>query len=179
MSPLHGLRSCGYDVDITHLRLYRVYIRKHPCGGRHSYEIRRDDSSVTFAAFEMNYLSLLLLSIATVPVFSSNRTCRYTPGDKEWPSPDEWSRLNGTVGGRLVATIPQASVCHTSPYSNYDETECEALAASWTLPTTLYVTSLPECDSDTCQQAVPCPTKRPRPRRSGSRLTCCLHTAVK
>lgn len=174
MSPLHGLRSHGYDMDITHFRLCQVYIRKHPCGGRRPYEIRRDDSSVTFAAFEMNYLFLLLLSIATVPVCSSSRMCRYAPEDKEWPSPDDWSRLNGTVGGRLIATIPQASVCHTSPYNNYDEVECEVLAASWTQPTTLYVTSLPECDSDTCQQAVRCPTKRVRPRRSRLWLTCIL-----
>lgn len=111
----------------------------------------------------MGSLFLLLSSIATVPVCSLSTRCRYIPEDEEWPSPADWTRLNGTVGGRLVATIPQASVCHAFPYHNYDEIECEALAARWNLSTTLYVTSSPKCDNDTCQQAVRCPTKRFRP----------------
>jgi len=66
-------------------------------------------------------------------------SCRNIPGDAGWPRQVDWAHLNKTVGGRLIATIPQASVCHTSPYFDYNETACEALAAGWDLAKTLYV----------------------------------------
>ncbi|KAG6361364.1 hypothetical protein INS49_009591 [Diaporthe citri] len=49
------------------------------------------------------------------------------PGDETWPSSADWQTLNSTVGGRLVATIPQASVCHATPYANYDEAACSVV----------------------------------------------------
>ncbi|KAI1100577.1 putative FAD-dependent isoamyl alcohol oxidase [Jackrogersella minutella] len=57
--------------------------------------------------------------------------CRYIPGDADWPSPDDWSNLNKTIQGRLIETVPQASVCHTSPYSDFDATACETLKTTW------------------------------------------------
>ncbi|KAI1073515.1 putative FAD-dependent isoamyl alcohol oxidase [Whalleya microplaca] len=61
----------------------------------------------------------------------ANTGCRYTPGDPGWPSSDDWSNLNNTVHGQLIKTIPQASVCHTLPYSNFNQTACEALQSTW------------------------------------------------
>ncbi|KAK4208838.1 hypothetical protein QBC37DRAFT_64496 [Rhypophila decipiens] len=58
-------------------------------------------------------------------------TCRNIPGDPDWPSPSDWSQLNETVQGRLIATVPQASVCHHGPYDAYDEEACRALKAGW------------------------------------------------
>ncbi|KAI9697553.1 MAG: hypothetical protein M1820_007752 [Bogoriella megaspora] len=73
-------------------------------------------------------LVLLLLAPLTNAQSSS---CKNIPGDAGWPSNTKWIQLNDTIDGRLIATIPQASVCHTSPYNNLNETECEALKANW------------------------------------------------
>lgn len=54
--------------------------------------------------------------------------CRCFPGDDCWPSDVEWSSLNTTVGGRLVATVPLGSPCH-DPY--YDEEQCTYLREQW------------------------------------------------
>ena len=84
---------------------------------------------------------VFFLSVPVLAGTGSVTPCRYIPGDDGWPSQADWALLNNTVGGQLIATIPQASVCHTSPYSDYNETECEALAAGWDLAKTLYVAS--------------------------------------
>ncbi|KAF3762614.1 FAD-binding domain-containing protein [Cryphonectria parasitica EP155] len=60
-----------------------------------------------------------------------NAICKCYPGDSCWPSETQWSSLNSTVGGRLVATIPLGSPCH-DPY--YDEEECAYLQSQWLLP---------------------------------------------
>ncbi|RMZ66112.1 fad binding domain-containing [Pyrenophora seminiperda CCB06] len=53
---------------------------------------------------------------------------KYIPTDKEWPGLKEWNRLNQTVDGRLIATVPVAHVCHkTGPFAAYDQGKCEAL----------------------------------------------------
>ncbi|KAG6367111.1 hypothetical protein INS49_001293 [Diaporthe citri] len=54
--------------------------------------------------------------------------CRCFPGDECWPSDAEWSSLNATVGGRLIATVPLGSPCH-DPY--YDEDQCAYLREQW------------------------------------------------
>lgn len=38
--------------------------------------------------------------------------CRSIPGDDGWPSESDWSGLNQTVNGNLIATVPIAAVCH-------------------------------------------------------------------
>lgn len=64
------------------------------------------------------------------------QTCRYIPGDDGWPNANTWAQLNETVGGRLIATVPQASVCHTGGYasSQLNETECKVLQTQWDYP---------------------------------------------
>jgi hypothetical protein len=59
------------------------------------------------------------------------------PTDEGWPTIAEWAALNETVGGRLIATIPQASVCHTAPWQNFDAASCKSLAAGWNAAQTL------------------------------------------
>lgn len=73
---------------------------------------------------------LVLLLCSQVPA-ASNSSCRWIPGDETWPSSADWQALNATLGGRLIATIPQASVCHTTPYTDYDEAACSALLQEW------------------------------------------------
>lgn len=57
--------------------------------------------------------------------------CRYIPGDAGWPTTKEWQKLNSTVGGRLVATVPLGHVCHTTGvFSAFDEKKCADLGVA-------------------------------------------------
>ena len=67
---------------------------------------------------------------------AQDASCKNIPGDDGWPSQSEWAQLNETVRGRLIATVPQASVCHLEPYKNFDETACETLRGSWNVAPT-------------------------------------------
>ena len=59
-------------------------------------------------------------------------SCRYIPGDGGWPSAHVWQRLNATVGGRLIATVPLGRVCHqTGSFTAFDEAKCEDLAKAF------------------------------------------------
>ncbi|KAF4614409.1 hypothetical protein G7Y89_g15329 [Cudoniella acicularis] len=85
------------------------------------------------------FRTLIDVFLLSVPIFAgtaNTASCRYIPGDDKWPSQSDWALLNSTVGGRLIATIPQASICHTSPYSDFNKTACETLAANWNLAKT-------------------------------------------
>lgn len=81
-------------------------------------------------------LSLLIVITGTVVAgaVGSCTLCRSLPGDPGWPTAADWDGLNRTVGGRLIATIPEASVCHTEPYHNYNATACAALKPLWDFP---------------------------------------------
>lgn len=58
----------------------------------------------------------------------TSQSCRILPGDKEWPSEKIWSRLNSTVGNRLIRSLPIAHVCHDP---TYDEEACQKLRSEW------------------------------------------------
>ncbi|KAJ7053797.1 FAD binding domain protein [Mycena amicta] len=68
-------------------------------------------------------------------------SCRCYPGDACWPTTTEWTSLNTTVGGRLVATVPLAAACHDDPWATYDEAACTALQNSWLDAETHYPSS--------------------------------------
>ena len=55
-------------------------------------------------------------------------SCKCFPGDGCWPAPAEWSKLNSTIGGRLVQTVPLGSPCHGS---DYDAGVCKSLQQQW------------------------------------------------
>ncbi|KAH8820157.1 putative FAD-dependent isoamyl alcohol oxidase [Xylogone sp. PMI_703] len=78
----------------------------------------------------------IILSSSLVGADHHAPSCRYIPTDVGWPNPHVWAQLNRTVGGRLIATIPQASVCHLQPYSDYDAAECEVLRNGWDMAQT-------------------------------------------
>jgi hypothetical protein len=86
----------------------------------------------------------LLVPAAALASAATNQTCKYIPGDEGWPSQDVWSQLNQTVGGKLIATVPQASICHMDGFggTQYDETACKALQQTWDVGQTLYVSNL-------------------------------------
>ncbi|KAI1877748.1 hypothetical protein JX265_003756 [Neoarthrinium moseri] len=66
--------------------------------------------------------------------------CRTIPGDASWPGQSIWDRLNETVGGKLIATVPIAAPCHKTLYGEpnglFDEDACAALRDNWFLPET-------------------------------------------
>lgn len=72
---------------------------------------------------------------------SNSSDCRCFPGDACWPGSTEWAAFNQTVGGRLIATVPIASVCHYDNLTAYDPVACADLQAVWNYPQTHYVTS--------------------------------------
>jgi hypothetical protein len=93
-------------------------------------------------------LALLIVINLVVDAYSKPQLpprCKAIPGDAAWPKEDVWNKLNSTVGGRLVATVPVAHVCHTGgTFSGYDESVCADLQVSIQNDgaATLYVRSL-------------------------------------
>ncbi|KAK8062544.1 hypothetical protein PG997_014641 [Apiospora hydei] len=67
--------------------------------------------------------------------------CKCFPGDTCWPTPVEWEAFNKTVHGRLVATVPIASVCHHDSFTDYDATRCQHLRDDWLQPEIHYTSS--------------------------------------
>ncbi|KAJ2977104.1 hypothetical protein NUW58_g7913 [Xylaria curta] len=67
--------------------------------------------------------------------------CRCFPGDPCWPTEVEWIELNKTLHGKLIATIPIASVCHDSPFLPYNSEACASLRSVWNSCDTHLVTS--------------------------------------
>jgi hypothetical protein len=69
-------------------------------------------------------------------VLAGDDQCRCFPGDECWPSVSKWSSFNETLGGKLIATVPLAAVCHDSPSTHpdwpaYDEAACSQLQQRW------------------------------------------------
>lgn len=94
--------------------------------------------------FRVSSLHAAFLACITILVSSalaSDTGCRYFPGDACWPNPAEWAAFNKTVNGRLIATIPIASVCHQNSLVPYNAAKCQQLQDNWLLPETHYTTS--------------------------------------
>lgn len=68
----------------------------------------------------------------------SESGCRCFPADQCWPDAAEWAAFNETIHGRLIATVPIASVCHHDSFVPYDAEKCRRLQDDWLLhkPTT-------------------------------------------
>lgn len=90
---------------------------------------------------------------------ANNTQCRCFPGDACWPSASEWDSFNQTVQGRLIATVPIASVCHNSTFGQYDAAACQALKSQWLDPATHYESSsspmAPFFTNNTCNPYLP------------------------
>jgi hypothetical protein len=74
-------------------------------------------------------LFVLLLS-ACVPASCYRQRCRSIPGDAGWPTADSWSKLNATVGGRLIATVPLAAPCFEK---DFDAQKCAYIKEQWVI----------------------------------------------
>ncbi|KAJ6024875.1 FAD binding domain protein [Penicillium herquei] len=69
---------------------------------------------------------------------SSSNECRCFPTDDCWPSVSVWNAFNQSVDGRLVATVPLATACHTP---HYNKETCEDLREGWDMPEEHYKSS--------------------------------------
>lgn len=69
-------------------------------------------------------------------VVPEDSRCRCFPGYDCWPRAIDWANFNDTLGGKLLATIPIASVCHDDSWDQYDETACKGLQDTWSRPET-------------------------------------------
>ena len=70
-----------------------------------------------------------------LPTLSALESCRCMPEDDCWPTPDDWSQFNSSIGGKLIATTPLALPCHDP---NYNATECRYLQENWLKPELQY-----------------------------------------
>ncbi|KAH7099500.1 FAD/FMN-containing protein [Auriculariales sp. MPI-PUGE-AT-0066] len=67
--------------------------------------------------------SLLFAAHASPPKCTFGQTC--------WPAPETWATFNASIGGRLVAPVPPAAVCHNDRQL-YDAAACEVAKSNWT-----------------------------------------------
>ncbi|TGO61808.1 hypothetical protein BCON_0024g00080 [Botryotinia convoluta] len=63
-------------------------------------------------------------------------TCRCFPSDPCYPNSIEWSLFNQTLGGKLIASVPIAAVCHHDKFETYNEEACANLKDNWFFPET-------------------------------------------
>jgi hypothetical protein len=80
-------------------------------------------------------LTLTASLAAAGPASKHESSCRCLPADDCWPSSSSWDRLNETINGRLIATVPVGAPCHDP---NYDEEACAAVRESWMDPRLQY-----------------------------------------
>jgi hypothetical protein len=74
-------------------------------------------------------LSLICLFASLVAAAPEKINCRCRPYEACWPSNQEWSSLNNTIQGNLVAVRPVASVCHDP---DFNEAACKTVKEQWT-----------------------------------------------
>ncbi|GAP91978.1 putative FAD binding domain-containing protein [Rosellinia necatrix] len=83
------------------------------------------------------FMAMLSLG-ATSPSHNCHKpSCRYLPGDADWPSEKKWNRLNHTTGGKLIRGAPLAEPCY-SPESAFGSDMCDSIRDGWALPETYY-----------------------------------------
>ena len=79
----------------------------------------------------LSFVLLILLDPPALAAFIGR--CKPVPGDAGWPSDSDWSSLNTTVGGKLIAGVPPASACFPGgkPVSPADSATCASVASNW------------------------------------------------
>lgn len=70
-------------------------------------------------------LSIVLLVLAG----KIHALCKATPGS-EWPSSEEWTQFNASLGGVLLMPPPPGGVCHEGQ-PNYNISLCSTVATEW------------------------------------------------
>lgn len=89
------------------------------------------------AIWRIAVICTTLCHAASIPKpYNQYTECRCFPGDACWPSVAEWNAFNQTIGGKLIANVPLASVCHNSEFGPYDAEKCSSLRSNWFAPET-------------------------------------------
>lgn len=89
--------------------------------------------------FRSHHVPAVILLVARA--LAANQTCKTTPFDAAWPSMEQWSAFNTSIGGTLIKANPVASSCYiNSTFSS--GVACDVVKADWTLPT--FHAALPE-----------------------------------
>jgi hypothetical protein len=52
------------------------------------------------------------------------------PSDPCWPKVSDWNSLNETIDGRLIRSVPPASVCYPAE-PNYNVAACQFVLSHW------------------------------------------------
>lgn len=64
------------------------------------------------------------------PRHTGPSSCKAVPGTPDWPSPQDWARLNESLAGRLLQPPPPGAVCHPGQ-ATYDAAQCAAVRTAW------------------------------------------------
>ncbi|KAK7973831.1 hypothetical protein PG989_015679 [Apiospora arundinis] len=81
-----------------------------------------------------NLMAILGLSTCTLALsLPARNNCKGVPGEPGWPSKAQWQTLNQTVDGRLIATVPLASICHGA---DFNAEECLKVQKGWSFADT-------------------------------------------
>ncbi|KAL2760206.1 hypothetical protein ACRALDRAFT_1038748 [Sodiomyces alcalophilus JCM 7366] len=56
--------------------------------------------------------------------------CKTYPGDPRYPVQAVWNVFNLLSGGKLIKTVPFASVCYDD-FGNFDQARCDFISANW------------------------------------------------
>ncbi|KAK4235745.1 hypothetical protein C8A03DRAFT_17560 [Achaetomium macrosporum] len=95
------------------------------CRGAHGLADAPEEIQLT-ADIIGDFDAISFASLSPTEATARSPQCKAFPGDPSWPSEDEWSRLNKTLGGALLKPLPPASVCYsTSP--NFNAEACRFL----------------------------------------------------
>nr|WQM87385.1 FAD-linked oxidoreductase [Xylaria grammica] len=88
--------------------------------------------SPTVSILVISVIFRVQLSLA-FPALGWNGTtrCKYKPGDAGWPSIDDWTAFNASIGGKLVTPYQLGRVCHNP---DYDEEACKYVQEQWIQP---------------------------------------------
>lgn len=80
----------------------------------------------------MLFYRALLLNVVTVGAIPHPpaRTCKESHLTAGWPSLHDWTELNATVAGNLLAPLPPAIVCDPGE-EQYDAAACKAVDQVW------------------------------------------------
>jgi hypothetical protein len=66
----------------------------------------------------MHNLKALIAATAIIGVTNAaSLFCRCQPGQSCWPTTDNWSSLNSSIGGNLAAVLPIGLSCHDPTYN--------------------------------------------------------------
>lgn len=64
---------------------------------------------------------------------NKTESCRYLPGDPQWPTKETWDQLNNTIGGKLIAGVPLGQSCYAP---SLDAAACAKVQEKWVLTET-------------------------------------------